>query len=137
MNKNPKILEINTRVWIKQFGKNKNLSAIPDSQIDYWKDSGFDLIWFMGIWKNNEETIQEFCFEPELITAYNDALKDWKDDDVIGSPYSIDKYEINPLIGTNDAILQSKTKLNKNGIKLILDFVCNHFSAKSSLIWTK
>lgn len=134
MNKNPKILEINTRVWIKQFGKNKNLSNIPDSQIDYWNDSGFELIWFMGIWKNNEETIQEFCFEPELIAAYNDALKDWKDEDVICSPYSIDKYEVNPLLGNIDAILHLKERLNKKGIKLILDFVSNHLSAKSSLI---
>lgn len=136
MNKNPRILEINTRVWINQFGKNKNLSAIPDDIINSWEKNGFDLIWLMGIWKNNKEIVKEFCFEPELIAAYNDSLKDWKKDDVIGSPYSIDKYEINPALGNIDNLLQLKERLNKKGMKLILDFVSNHFSAKSSLIWS-
>jgi glycosidase len=136
MNKNPRILEINTRVWINQFGKNKNLSTIPDDIIDYWKENGFDLIWLMGIWKNNKEIVKEFCFEPGLIAAYNDSLKDWKNDDVIGSPYSIDKYEVNPALGTLENLLLLKERLNKKGIKLILDFVSNHFSAKSSLIWS-
>jgi len=136
MNKNPRILEINTRVWITQFGKNKNLSTIPNDIIDHWKENGFDLIWLMGIWKNNKEIVKEFCFEPELIAAYNDTLKDWKNDDVIGSPYSIDKYEVNPALGTLENLLLLKERLNKKGIKLILDFVSNHFSAKSSLIWS-
>ncbi len=136
MNKNPRILEINTRVWINQFGKNKNLSTIPNDIIDHWKENGFDLIWLMGIWKNNKEIVKEFCFEPELIAAYNDTLKDWKNDDVIGSPYSIDKYEVNPALGTLENLLLLKERLNKKGIKLILDFVSNHFSAKSSLIWS-
>ena len=136
MNKNPRLLEINTRVWIKRFGKNKKLSSIPDSQIDYWKEIGFDLIWLMGVWKNNEDVVREYCFEPELIAAYNSALKDWINEDVIGSTYSIDKYDVNPLLGNMEDMINLKKRLNKKGIKLILDFVSNHFSAKSSLIWS-
>jgi glycosidase len=134
--KYPRLLEINARVWIKRFGKNASLSSISDEQINTWKQMGIDLIWLMGVWATNKDVISEYCFEPELISAYNNALKDWQTDDVIGSPYSIDRYEINPLIGTKEELLAFKSKLNENGIKLILDFVSNHFSAKSSLIWS-
>lgn len=134
--RNPKLLEINSRIWIKRFGKNCNLSSVPDDQIQAWKNLGFDVIWLMGVWNNNKDVIGEYCFEPDLISSYNSALKDWQKEDVIGSPYSIDKYQINPMLGTKEDLLSFKKRLNDAGIKLILDFICNHFSAKSSLIWT-
>ena len=136
LNKNPRLLEINARIWIKRFGKNSTIATIPDDQIKTWQEMGIDMIWLMGIWDNNKSVISEYCFEPDLISSYNSALKDWQTDDVAGSPYSIDKYEINPLLGTKEQLLIFKNKLNDAGISLILDFVCNHFSAKSSLIWT-
>ena len=135
-NNYPRLLEINARIWLRRFGLGFSLSSIPDEQINEWVDKGIDLIWLMGVWDNNKEVINEYCFEPELITAYNNTLKDWKNNDIIGSPYSIDKYELNPIIGTREELLVFKKKLNDAGIKLILDFVSNHFSAKSSLIWT-
>jgi len=134
--KNPKILEINTRVWIKRFGKDAILSSITDEQISKWKEDGFDLIWFMGVWLPNQDAVNEYCFEPAQIASYNSALNDWQSEDVIGSPYAIDRYEINPLLGTLDDLLNLKRRLNEVGIKLILDFICNHFSARSSLIRT-
>jgi len=134
--KYPRLLEVNVRIWIKRFGKDSTLSSVSDQQITVWKDMGIDMIWLMGIWNNNKDIITEYCFEPELINSYNSALKDWQTDDVIGSPYSIDRYEVNPLLGSKDELLKFKQKLNEHGIRLILDFVCNHFSAKSSLIWS-
>lgn len=134
--KYPRLLELNSRIWIKRFGKNATLADVPDSQIDFWKSIGYNYIWLMGVWNNNKKVIDEYCFEPDLIKSYTDALKDWHKDDVIGSPYSIDKYEINNLLGTKKDLLDFKKRLNEAGIFLVLDFVCNHFSAKSSLIWT-
>lgn len=136
MNNNPRLLEINTRVWLNRYGNNYKLSSVSDKQIDQWKEIGFDLIWLMGIWNNNKDVIDEYCFEPDLVASYNSVLKDWKKDDIIGSPYSIDRYEVNPLIGNKEDLIRFKKRLNDKGIKLILDFVCNHFSAKSSLIWS-
>ena len=133
---NPRLFELNARIWIRRFGQDFTLASVPDDQITRWKELGFDMIWLMGVWDNNKDVINEYCFEPELISSYNSALKDWHKDDVIGSPYSIDRYEINPLLGTREDLLSFKKRLNNAGISLILDFVCNHFSAKSSLIWS-
>ncbi len=137
MNYNPSVLEINTRVWIRQFDtpeKRATLANIPDSCFDDFKAKGFDYIWFMGVWKTCPSTIHKYCFEDVLIKSYVKALKDWKPEDVIGSPYSIDVYELNPLLGNSNDLHILKERLNKKGIKLILDFVPNHFSADTSLI---
>lgn len=136
MIKNPRLLEINTRIWIKRFGQEIKLSDIPTEQLSSWRNLGFDFIWLMGVWKINDDVVKEYCFEPDLIADYGEALKDWKDDDVIGSPYSIDSYQLNPILGNLDDLISLKKSLNKKGMKLILDFVSNHFSAKSSLIWS-
>lgn len=133
---NPRIYEVNTRVWIKQYGINAGLSDIPDDFINLLHNWGINALWMMGVWKNNPETIEKYCFEPALVASYNNSLPDWQKSDVIGSPYAIDKYEINPSLGNEDDIIRFRARLNKAGIKLILDFVPNHFSSHSELLKT-
>lgn len=134
MSTNHKLYEINTRVWIKKFGSNTTLSGIPKSYFEELVSKGINVIWLMGIWKTNPSTIAKYCFEPELISSYNRCLKDWSKSDVIGSPYSIDEYEVNPVLGTWAELKELKEYLNSIGIKLFLDFVSNHFSAESRYI---
>jgi hypothetical protein len=133
---NPKLYEINTRVWIKKFGPNTTFSQIPQNAFRELSHKGINIIWLMGIWKTCPSTIERCCFEPELISAYNRSLKDWTKSDVIGSPYSIDEYEINPALGSWEELKQLKNYLNSIGIKLFVDFVSNHFSADSKYIQT-
>ena len=133
MNYNHKLYEINTRMWIKQFGKDVKLSEVPISYFKNLKQKGFDLIWLMGVWKTPAENIQ-YAFAPELIKAYKKCLPDWKKEDVIGSPYAIDSYQLNPKLGSFDDLLILKDKLNKIGLKLILDFIPNHFGSDSSVV---
>ncbi len=133
---NPKLYEINTRVWIKRFGETAKLSDIPDEYFKKLAEKGINIIWMMGVWKTSGQVIDKCCFSPDLISSYNKALSDWKKEDVIGSPYAIDVYEVNPALGTLDDLKKLRKQLNKLGIKLFLDFVSNHFSAASELINT-
>jgi glycosidase len=134
---NPKLYEINTRVWIKQFGKFAKINSIPLNVFQDLADKGINIIWLMGIWKTCSSIITKCCYEPELITAYNKSLNDWNKNDVIGSPFAIDKYEVNPVLGSWDDILELKIKLNEMGIKLFLDFIPNHLNADSTIIKSK
>ncbi len=137
MVKNPAIYEINTRVWIRQFDKDKKRAKLTDIPGDYWDDlksKGMHYVWLMGIWKTNEEAVQKYCFEDFLIREYTHALKDFRKSDVIGSPYAIEDYIVNPELGNFKSLLTLKRELNKRGMKLILDFIPNHFSAESPLI---
>ncbi len=133
---NPKLYEINSRIWVKKFGADTTLSKIPERVFDELVDKGINIIWLMGIWKTCSSTINKYCFEPELLASYNRSLKDWSKSDVIGSPYSIDEYVINPTLGSWDELNELKKQLNSKGIKLFVDFVSNHLSADSKYIQT-
>ena len=133
---NPKLYEINTRVWIKQFGEKAKFNSIPLKFFQNLSDLGINIVWLMGIWKTCPSTIEKYCFEVDLISLYNKSLKDWTKNDVIGSPFAVDIYEINPVLGTHKDLSELKNKLNNMGIKLFLDFIPNHFSADSTLIKT-
>ncbi|MCP5064626.1 MAG: glycosidase, partial [Ignavibacteriae bacterium] len=136
---NTKLYEINTRVWLRKFGSINRKPTLKDVPKEYWDklaELGMDYIWLMGVWKTNKSVIKDYCFEEGLVNSYTRALNDWKDRDVIGSPYSIDKYEVCADIGTKEEVLDIKNYLNSLGVKLILDFVSNHFSVRSSLIET-
>lgn len=137
--KNPNIYEINTRVWLRRYDRDGERAKLSDVPNDYWlylKSMGIDAVWLMGIWETKSEIVSKYCFEDGLISDYSKALKDWKREDVIGSPYAINKYDVNPLIGSNDDLMSLKLILNEMGIKLILDFVPNHFSVATELLET-
>lgn len=123
-------------MWIRRFGSNATLSQVPKHVFRDLADKGINIIWLMGIWKTSPSTIEKYCFEPELISAYNRSLKDWSKSDVIGSPYSIDEYEVNPALGSWEELKQLKEYLNSIGVKLFVDFVSNHLSADSKYIQT-
>ncbi|RPI71482.1 MAG: glycosidase, partial [Ignavibacteriales bacterium] len=106
--RNSKVYEINTRVWIKKFGANTNLISVPDDVFKEIAAIGFDAVWLMGIWKTCSSLVEKCCFTPDLISAYSKALKNWEKKDVIGSPYAIDCYEINPSLGETTDILLLK-----------------------------
>lgn len=134
MSNNSLLYEINTRVWIKRFGPKKLLHEIP---IEYWnalRSKGFEFIWLMGVWQINPNTIEKYCFEDGLKQEYTNALPDWEKKDVVGSPYSIEDYLVSTNLGGNDSLIQLKEQLNSIELKLILDFIPNHFSAESNLI---
>ena len=134
MIENPGILEVNTRVWIKQFGQNASLKDIPDSFIDDLLTNGIDILWLMGIWKTNKSLVEKCCFGIDLVPGYIKALSDWKREDVIGSPFAIDDYVVNPSLGNEKDLINFKKRLNQRGIKLFLDFIPNHLGADSVIL---
>lgn len=136
MIRNLKLYEINTRVWLKRFGESAKLSSISDNVLDDFQSKGLNIIWLMGIWKTCPDLIDRCCYEPDLVSAYNNALKDWSRKDLIGSPYSIDCYQPEASVASEEELLVLKEKLNKRGIKLFLDFVPNHFSAETRFLKT-
>jgi len=137
MQNNYNLYEINTRVWLKRFDTEGERATLDDVPQSYWEtltEKGIEYVWLMGVWKTCSSTIKKYCFEEHLVQNYNLALRDWKKEDVIGSPYSIDKYEINPAIGSEESIISLRKKLHRLGMKLILDFIPNHFSADTSIL---
>ncbi len=133
---NPKLFEINTRVWIKQFDKGIKLTEIPISIWESFAGKGIDIIWLLGVWETCPGLIEKCCFSPDLVASYSRSLKDWTNEDVIGSPFAINDYNVNPQFGNWDDLKKLRQTLNKLGLKLFIDFIPNHFSAGSKLLNT-
>jgi hypothetical protein len=134
------LFEINARVWLyslqEKFDEKITLSTIPN---DFWSEiieSGFNWIWLMGIWRHSPLSQEELMKHPGLVKEIETALPTWKPEDVIGSPYSIVDYEINPLLGNIEDLKLVRRKINEFGGKLLLDFVPNHFGIASKLVIT-
>ncbi|MBI4775896.1 MAG: hypothetical protein HY788_17270 [Deltaproteobacteria bacterium] len=128
--KHPKIYEINTRSWINalsnSLGGRTTLSSVPQ---EYWKNLkalGMDLVWLMGVWLPSPGSVAIARALPELKLSYSEALPDWTPDDVVGSPYAVAGYSLNPLLGTDEDLIRLRKKLEREGLGLILDFVPNH-----------
>ena len=125
------LLEISTRPYLyeltQRYGKDiSKLSEIPDEVFDEWETKGFKWVWFMGVWQLGEIGLKHDREDPSLRASYDTILPGWTEEDVIGSPYAIVKYEVNTDIGTAEDLAIIRQKLHQRGIKLMVDFVPNH-----------
>ena len=134
----PHLYEINTQLFLRRLSVKGDtahlLAELPD---DIWKvfsARGFDLVWLMGVWKRSPASRQEALVAKGLRERYDVVLPGWKNDDVTGSPYAVYEYSLDPLWGPQDSLQYLRTRLNKNNLGLILDFVPNHFSRDNR--WT-
>ena len=127
---NPILYEINTRCWLREMsdrlGRPVTLANVPNEEFAQWQRLGFTHIWLMGVWTTGPRARELALSEPNLRHAYDEALPGWRDEDVVGSPYSIANYEVPLKLGGETGLQEFRTRLRRAGLKLILDFVPNH-----------
>lgn len=131
------LYQINTRVWIRQFGEQASLASVPDSYWQLLADAGIQWVWLMGIWQTVDEAVHRYALAEELQREYQAALPDWTHSDLIGSPYAIDSYTPAASLGDWQSLACLRAQLHCHGMRLILDFVPNHFHAESRLLLTQ
>src|SRR3989442_359685 len=87
----PLLYEINTRCWLPELsakcGQPITLANVPDSEFADWQRLGLTHIWLMGVWTSGPRARAEALANPQLQVMYSEALPDWRDEDVGGSPY--------------------------------------------------
>ena len=110
------------------------MGNVPPAYWDNLVELGFEFVWLMGVWQTTESSIDRYCFHPDLVSHYDRVAPDWQGSDVWGSPYAIEDYRVHSRLGDRDDLLGLKEKLNNKGLKLILDFVPNHFNGESELL---
>ena len=130
--RNPQLYEINTRVWLntlsRENGRRITLGKVPREKWSRFKDVGMDLVWLMGVWLPSPQGLEIARNHPGLIQSYREALPDFSPDDVVGSPYAVAGYTLNPALGEESELIQVREDLHRAGLGLILDFVPNHTS---------
>lgn len=128
MNSVRTILEINTRLWLRQLGNGTpiSLADVPLEHFDRWQARAVDAVWLMGIWKPSPASRDIARVHEGLKKDYSAALPDWTPEDITASPYAIVGYEVNPELGGEAGLAAFRKKLHEHGMKLLLDFVPSH-----------
>jgi hypothetical protein len=124
------LYQINTRVWLRELASSLRRSAtfddIPDSALDRLAESGFDWIWLLGVWQIGPAGRQVSLSQPQWRIEYKNALPDFQDDDVCGSPFAVRGYTVDCQLGTASGLRRLRQRLRDRGLRLLLDFVPNH-----------
>ncbi len=126
----PVLYEINTRVLLGELsrdaGKAVTLGTIPASLVEEWEKYCIDAVWLMGVWSSGPAGIAIARQDEGLRTAYRNALPDFTEGDIAGSPYAIQAYDIPESLGGEKGLALLRERLAGRGIGLVLDFVPNH-----------
>lgn len=128
----PHLYEINAHTFLRRisqkYRRKLTLATIPEEEWQILARRGFDLVWLMGVWQRSPGARWQALLDPTLRQAYDEALPGWNDKDVAGSPYAVYAYTLDPLLGEGTELTEIKSKLNRQGIGLLLDFVPNHLA---------
>jgi glycosidase len=126
----PLLYQVNTRVWMTelsyQLGRPATLDDIPDSALDQFRDLGFDWIWFLSVWQTGKAGQAVSRLNGGWRKEFEDTLPDLKEEDIEGSGFAIVRYVVSEKLGGNDALARLRKRLDRRGLKLMLDFVPNH-----------
>src|SRR5438309_1480556 len=126
----PLLYEINTRCWLRELSLRAKgpvtLANEPDAEVSEWEKLGFTHIWLMGVWTTGPRSRAEALQATGLREAYRQALPDWTEADVTGSPYAIAEYQAPAALGGESGLKDFRENLHRHGMKLVLDFVPNH-----------
>jgi hypothetical protein len=127
---NPLIYEINTWTWLNalshKFNREVTLASVPATEYDRLARLGFNAVWLMGVWERSPAGIAIARQHEGIVHDMHDALPDFRETDLAGSPYCIRRYRVESILGGAEGLAIARRELARRGIRLILDFVPNH-----------
>ena len=98
----PFVYEINTWVWLDELSRREDapvdLGRVPEREWEAIAALGFDAVWLMGVWERSPAGIAIALEDPPLLESFRRALPDFATGDVVGSPYCIRDYAVDPRL---------------------------------------
>jgi alpha amylase-like protein len=126
----PSLYQVNTRVWLtelsRKLGRRATLDDIPDCDLEQFAEKGFDWIWLLSVWQTGSESQKISRSLPELRKEFTETLTDLREEDIEGSGFAITGYTAHDKLGGDPALARIRKRLQKHGLRLMLDFVPNH-----------
>lgn len=128
----PSLYQINTRVWLTELsrtlGRVATLDDIPDAELDRLAALGFDWVWLLSVWQTGPAAQAISRANPEWCREFAETLPDLKDEDIAGSGFAIQSYNVHRDLGGAASLAGLRQRLQKRGLSLMLDFVPNHMA---------
>jgi glycosidase len=128
--RHPTLYQLNTRILLGELGRSlgrpATLADVSDAFLDEIAARGFEWAWPLGVWQTGAAGREISRTRPALRDSYAHDLPDWREDDVVGSPFAIQAYDVNRDFGGDKALARLRERLGKRHVKLLLDFVPNH-----------
>jgi glycosidase len=126
----PHLYEIDTWAWLEElsakYSRRITLRDVPAAEWDEIARLGFDFVWLMGVWERSPLGRHFFQTDAPSFPGFDQALPGWKLSQIVGSPYSVRRYQPDPRIGSWAELDFAREQLRSHRIGLILDFVANH-----------
>src|SRR5262249_20518702 len=115
MVRHPTLYQLNSRVLLAELGRKlrrrASLDDLPDAMIEQAATRGFEWIWPLGVWQTGAAAREISRTRPSLRESYAHDLPDWRDDDVVGSPFAIQAYDVNRDFGGDVALARLRQSL--------------------------
>jgi hypothetical protein len=128
----PSLYQINTRVWLtslsETLGRPAQLDDIPDAELDRLAAMGFDWVWCLSVWQTGTAAQAISRANPGWRREFDETLPDLKEEDIAGSGFAIQNYAVHRDLGGTEALAHLRQRLQRHGLKLMLDFVPNHMA---------
>ena len=126
----PSLYQVNTRVMLTELSgkiaRRATLDDIPDDELDLFAEKGFDWVWFLSVWTTGKTALKVSRENSQWRQDFETTLSDLEEEDIGGSGFAIADYKVHPDLGGDEALQRLRERLNKRGLKLMLDFVPNH-----------
>ena len=126
----PSLYQINTRVWLTELsqglGRPATLDDVPDAELDRLAEMGLDWIWFLSVWQTGQAGQRVSRANPEWRMEFRETLPDLREEDIAGSGFAITGYTVHDQLGGDAALARLRQRLQRRGLRLLLDFVPNH-----------
>jgi len=132
MTQHPLLYQINTRVRLDQLsralGRPATLDDIPDAELDRLAERGFDWLWLLSVWRTGEASRAVSRRRAEWRREFEETLPDLREEDIAGSGFAVADYEVAEKIGGHAALARLRRRMERRGLRLLLDFVPNHMA---------
>jgi hypothetical protein len=126
----PTLYQIDTRVLLTDLSRALKrpvtLDDISEVELDRLAKNGFDRVWFLGVWQTGASGRKVSLENPEWKREFQQLLPEISDQDVCGSCFAIRSYDVHSDFGGNSALERLRRRLDKRGMRPLLDFVPNH-----------
>jgi glycosidase len=130
--RHPALYQINTRVLLNEqaagLGRGATLDDLPNAMLDEIVARGFGWVWLLGVWQTGGAGRRVARADPKLRAAWAAELPDLHEEDIVGSPFAVQAWTVHRDFGGDGALARIRERLQRRGLRLMLDFVPNHLA---------